>query len=206
MKNHYFSDSVCGGWWVRTREVWGKWGGNTWPRTSQFHYCSKLGISRHNLLGTAAILVVCAVPPAIVYASLPMAEGAAHSEDSWENMQFDILFRNHAYIYIIYICSKFINTYVYIYMKTKYVVLIVCHPERSLWLQVVAAHQRMLGHQDAPSRYIISRVSLCMLCIYIYIYKYAICFACACRSVNSIRCCRRTRFLIFVSEVFAFGN
>jgi hypothetical protein len=118
MKNHYFSDSVCGGWWVRTREVWGKWGGNTWPRTSQFHYCSKLGISRHNLLGTAAILVVCAVPPAIVYASLPMAEGAAHSEDSWENKQFDIMFRNHAYIYIyyIYICSKFINTYVYIYI------------------------------------------------------------------------------------------
>ena len=35
---------------------------------------------------------------------------------------------------------------------------------------MVAAHQNMLGHQDAPSIYIISRVSLCMLCIYIYIY------------------------------------
>ena len=33
---------------------------------------------------------------------------------------------------------------------------------------MVAAHQNMLGHQDAPSIYIISRVSLCMLCIYIY--------------------------------------
>ena len=36
----------------------------------------------------------------------------------------------YIYILYIYICSKFINTYVY--MKTKYVVLIVCHPERSL--------------------------------------------------------------------------
>ena len=199
MKNHYFSDSVCGGWWVRTREVWGKWGGNTWPRTSQFHHCSKLGISRHNLLGTAAILVVCAVPPAIVYASLPMAEGAAHSEDSWENMQFDILFRNNAYMFKIYQ-----HMYIYIY-ETK----IRCFDCVSSWKEsMTTSGGGASEHVRAPrcTKYIYNLSCVTMYAVYIYIYKYVICFACACRYVNSIRCCRRTRFLIFVSEVFAFGN